>query len=93
VQVRADHEFHGDVGVVAALAPFSDVVDRDDVGVIQTAGDLGLVVEALQELLLLPRTEREGEGDRLEGHCAADPRSRAFVDDPMDPRPTSSRIS
>jgi len=49
--------------VVAGLAPFSDVVDRDD-WVIQTAGDLGLVVEALQELLSSP-DEREGEGDRL----------------------------
>ena len=58
VQVRADHELHGDVGV-ATVALLADVVDRDDVRMVEAPGDLGFVIETLQKLLLLARAKRK----------------------------------
>jgi hypothetical protein len=72
-QAAAVDELHG-VVVDGALA--ADGVDVDDVRVVQRGGRPGLVVEALQ----LPRVQRSGEGQHLEGHAAAQRELFGLVD-------------
>src|SRR5437773_6639185 len=81
MKVRPHDELHGDVGVPFG-ALLAHVVDGDDVGMVQPAGDLRFMIEALQELILLARRKGEREGDRLEGDHPSDAGVSGLVDHP-----------
>ena len=74
-EAAALDELHG-VVVHAALG--ADGVDRDDVGVVQAGGGLGLELEPLE----LAGVQGRGEGQDLQGHPAAERDLLGLVDDP-----------
>ena len=79
-QLPALQEFHRDIGDVAATA---DVVDGDDIGMTQTTGSLGLLVES--RLVLLALFLRKTQGDGLDRNDAVYQRVGCLVNDPHRP--------